>query len=429
LPQTFLLRQFYSILFSIDAALEANGMTSEENKSIYLRLKEEKNLWSLEKLVGELRRLFDDKTSFMNIYSSSNLIQARNHIEGDKQYNFSFKPEVSKKTTALDNRYLNERLLKNMTLLQPNLEHRAMRPRYNRLYNYSGYLKDKKGIRLEERLREELSPCTFVPKTTSYKKAQNPYESRINDTRSLANQSSISPTKKGYFAHALDEGAGNDRHLMMYEVAKIYKEKLHLKTYTIKKKEEADEMKECTFKPKIDRLYETSPVRGQDFYEGVPKGFKKTVERLQVGESWRQTRQAELTRIPRGENYEKNREAEFNPPTFLERPKIKRDEALVYVDVNIGPGRTGKIGIHRKDNAKDLAKNFAKTYSLNAAMRESLEELLQSYIDSYFAKLPTQEEQEAESGERQEKEDGQEEEDEDDEDEEEEDDEDEEEDN
>ena len=44
-------------------------------------------------------------------------------------------------------------------------------------------------------------------------------------------------------------------------------------------------------------------------------------------------------RIPRGENYEKNKEAEFRPPSFLQRPKIKREEVLVYVDVNVGPGK------------------------------------------------------------------------------------------
>jgi len=46
-----------------------------------------------------------------------------------------------------------------------------------------------------------------------------------------------------------------------------------------------------------------------------------------------------FTRIPRGENYEKNRNADFAPPTFLLRPKIKKEEALVYVDVSIGNGK------------------------------------------------------------------------------------------
>jgi len=46
-----------------------------------------------------------------------------------------------------------------------------------------------------------------------------------------------------------------------------------------------------------------------------------------------------LKRIPRGENYERNKVAPFNSPTFLNREKIRRKEVLVNVDVSIGPGR------------------------------------------------------------------------------------------
>lgn len=47
--------------------------------------------------------------------------------------------------------------------------------------------------------------------------------------------------------------------------------------------------------------------------------------------------------------------------------------------------RTGRIGIHKGDNARTLAHHFARTHSLNNTMKESLETLLQSYIDNYFA--------------------------------------------
>ncbi len=46
-----------------------------------------------------------------------------------------------------------------------------------------------------------------------------------------------------------------------------------------------------------------------------------------------------MERIPAGENYEKLKNSEFKPPVMLERPKIKREEVLVYVDVNVGPGK------------------------------------------------------------------------------------------
>jgi len=44
----------------------------------------------------------------------------------------------------------------------------------------------------------------------------------------------------------------------------------------------------------------------------------------------------------------------------------------VYVDVNVGLGRTGRIGLHTNDNPSDLAHNFSKAFQLNREMEESL---------------------------------------------------------
>ncbi len=40
----------------------------------------------------------------------------------------------------------------------------------------------------------------------------------------------------------------------------------------------------------------------------------------------------------------------------------------MYVDVNITPTKTGRIGIYEGDNVKDLARNFQKTFQLNNGM-------------------------------------------------------------
>ena len=44
----------------------------------------------------------------------------------------------------------------------------------------------------------------------------------------------------------------------------------------------------------------------------------------------------------------------------------------MYVDVNITPIRTGRIGIYEGDDVKDLAKNFVKAFQLNSAMLHML---------------------------------------------------------
>jgi len=278
------------------------------------------------------------------------------------------------KSATLDNKHLTTKLTKKFDIAEEDIKQHKLHQRHHRLYKYHNYIKDKKSVRLEERINEELAPCTFSPQIKSYKNFKN--------QTVLSNDS---PNKSGYFTQALSAIPPPNRHLLLYEVARTYKEKLQQKSYSIKKKEEIEDMTLCTFQPKLNNESKSANIRCADFYEGVPNGFKKTVERLHRGDDLRQTQKIEEETIPRGENYEKNRAADFNPPKFITREKITRKDVLVYVDVSIGPGRTGRIGIHKGDNAKSLALNFARTYSLNATMKESLEKLLQSYIDSYFA--------------------------------------------
>jgi hypothetical protein len=55
---------------------------------------------------------------------------------------------------------------------------------------------------------------------------------------------------------------------------------------------------------------------------------------------------------------------------------------LLYVDVDLPHGRTGRIGVHRGDTAQDLAIHFCATYSLDEATMYRLTDILQVKIDS-----------------------------------------------
>jgi len=347
-----------------------------ENKD-FAQLKQDKGLWDLSKVVLEFRRLFDDKTAFMAIYNTSNLVGGNKiKLQGGED-EFTFTPKILEKSIKLDAKYFTKNMLVALQTLESNLESLDVKSRNKRLYKYAKYLKDKKNVYLEARLNEEIAPYTFVPKVKDYK-SNRPDE---------LNQSSISPSRRGYYTQALIESARTDRHIILYESAKQYKEKLQQTTYNFKKKDEHFDNEHCTFRPKVNSNYAVSPQRSIHFSQGVPNGYKKTINRIKKGEQKRTNFQTELEKIPRGENYHKNKDSEFNPPKFLVRPKITKQEVLVYVDVNIGGGKTGRIAIHKGDNAKSLAKHFSNTYSLNSTMRESLEKLLQSYIDSYFAQM------------------------------------------
>lgn len=58
-----------------------------------------------------------------------------------------------------------------------------------------------------------------------------------------------------------------------------------------------------------------------------------------------------------GENYDKVKLMNLKPPSFVGGEKRKR-KLLMYIDVNITPTRTGRIGIYEGDDVKDLARNF-----------------------------------------------------------------------
>jgi len=78
----------------MDKFLEKKGEKREEEKAPiyprirgsvlinYVKLLDEKKLWSIEKVVLEFRKLFNDKTTFMNLYSASSNIM-RSNFGGD----------------------------------------------------------------------------------------------------------------------------------------------------------------------------------------------------------------------------------------------------------------------------------------------------------------------------------------------------------
>ncbi len=51
----------------------------------------------------------------------------------------------------------------------------------------------------------------------------------------------------------------------------------------------------------------------------------------------------------------------LKPPSFVQQDKKKR-KLLMYIDVNVTPVKTGRIGIYEGDDVRDLARNFQKTF-------------------------------------------------------------------
>ena len=85
----------------------------------------------------------------------------------------------------------------------------------------------------------------------------------------------------------------------------------------------------------------------------------------------------------RGEEFDRLRLAKMKPPSFQE---TKKKQLLLYVDVNVTPTKTGRIGIHVGDDIREVARNFCKAFQLAKPMQDSLIKHLLSSVKRFHDK-------------------------------------------
>ena len=86
---------------------------------------------------------------------------------------------------------------------------------------------------------------------------------------------SLSPgngSKNAYLESTWKEIPRVKRHELLYDVAKMKKEKISEINDQIKKKKEEDELSQCTFQPRMFNTWDN--IKEDSFYKGVPSGFK-----------------------------------------------------------------------------------------------------------------------------------------------------------
>merc|ERR1712100_253561 len=150
----------------------------------------------------------------------------------------------------------------------------------------------------------------------------------------------------------------------------------------IKSLRQREEMRECTFRPKLlpaARRASSTPV-------AQPRNFDAAVARMRNAYQQRLQRQEEYEHIPVGENYEKLRRLGTQPFSFhlKERSSTPREPPIMYIDVNVGHGRTGRISVREGDDLHHISQNFARSFQLDRDMAGQLEEMLQQ---AYFAHI------------------------------------------
>lgn len=138
-----------------------------------------------------------------------------------------------------------------------------------------------------------------------------------------------------------------------------------------KERQEEIDLKECTFKPNILKDAKQSDCE-------KPRGYDKFVEQLRKAQ-YEKLIKAEKDRIPNGENYEKMKNLKPCPPSFLTREKGQRN-IIMYIDVNLGLGKKGKVALRAGDDPRVVAENFCKIYQLGKDYEISLEEEIQDQL-------------------------------------------------
>ena len=142
---------------------------------------------------------------------------------------------------------------------------------------------------------------------------------------------------------------------------------------------EERELAECTFKPALTAKYTPAALAHQP----TPHGFEQAVERQR-----RPVEERAAAEAAEAEAAKRRAANNALPPKRFElqtERRADRRQPLLYMDVNLGPGRTGRIGLHEGDEPEELAASFAKTYQLDATMQARLTALIEKYMAEMLA--------------------------------------------
>ena len=117
----------------------------------------------------------------------------------------------------------------------------------------------------------------------------------------------------------------------------------------------------------------------------LPNGYAQAVGRMR-----RAGEEREALEVEEAEKARKRAAQAGKPPKPFDLLTDKRGERrhpLLYMDVNLGPGRSGRIGLHEGDDPATLAANFARAYGLDATMQVRLTALVEKYMNEVVPEL------------------------------------------
>jgi len=248
---------------------------------------------------------------------------------------------------------------------------------------------------------EEWMQCTFKPKLDEkslklveqsggdrFEVLHSDYKEREARRRELLGQVQQKEMEECTFTPRINKPSGNvrrdstDRSSFFEALATPDRSGGRRKTSDTRTTEELELEAHCTFAPTTtpQRSTELSVSRSSRPPSSTPRGFTETVGRLQEARKAKLRKQEEDELRFSTDKYSKQRtQKPFNFMT--ERRHRSRQAPLLFVDVNLGGGKSGRIGIHAGDDPADLARNFATAYSLDEQLMARLERLLATHVE------------------------------------------------
>jgi len=210
--------------------------------------------------------------------------------------------------------------------------------RFQKLYDMRTTLSEKRAKLQAETEKDTMKACTFSPKVNSHSE----HPDGMRKSEALFN---ISKSKK-----------------------KNSTEEVIPSTL-------ARDLKHCSFSPNLEsarrslQQLQRQPV--------TPRGADQFEKRIRQAQQSRE----ELQQLLERPSYPKPSALHAKPPSFL-TARTKPEPPLLYVDIKLAHGRTGRVGIHRGDDPKVLAQNFANTFHLESKLMSKLEDMLRLHVEN-----------------------------------------------
>ncbi|KAL0245974.1 hypothetical protein GEMRC1_007190 [Eukaryota sp. GEM-RC1] len=143
------------------------------------------------------------------------------------------------------------------------------------------------------------------------------------------------------------------------------------------------ELTECTFRPNLAKVPVKNLGQNVEFKGRTQAALDSTVQRLRKAKEMREEQKRRENGLGNSSKSWAHRNREVKPFDLeTEKRSNVRDlkQPLLYMDVALGGGKTGRLGIHKGDDPEELAKRFAEVYHLDEVLTHRLSLLINEQL-------------------------------------------------